>query len=142
MEMEGKFEKELKWGSYYFIYSVLLFTLTFVFFQVQFLKRFFLSNNTFIVLNLILLIYCSFKCIQEKKNLKEITFISKLIITFNMFLVHVMFHLIVFSHQDFFIIPKKELEIVKVQDDVIKNRSNSLKEIIVFIKKRIIRKKQ
>lgn len=72
-ELSQKFQVELKWGSYYFIYSIVL---SFLF---SFLSFFFLSNNNtsnlfIIFLNIILLFYFSIKCIKEKKNYKKYNF--------------------------------------------------------------------
>ena len=65
-EIKEKFEEELKWSSYYFLYSIIL-SLAFTLFQFFIIKQ--SRDNIYILFffNILLLIYFSRKCILEKK---------------------------------------------------------------------------
>src|SRR5690606_12510222 len=89
-ELSQKFQVELKWGSYYFIYSSVL---SFLF---SFLSFFLLCNdktiNLYIIfINIILLFYFSIKSIKEKKTIKNITFKLKLLIISSIFIINYLF---------------------------------------------------
>lgn len=78
-EIPGKFHKELKWGSYYFLNSFFL-GIVITFFQVFVFDNSTLIDLISIFLNLTLLVYFSLKCIKEKKNLNNVPFLSNFFI--------------------------------------------------------------
>ena len=112
-EIKEKIQTELKWSSYYFIISIIL-SFFFSFFKFLILNQ--NTDNVFILFffNILLLLYLSRKCIREKKLKKNVTFISKLIITLNIFTIYYLFNSLMYLNNDEFyqlIIPKRELEI-------------------------------
>lgn len=134
-ELSQKFQVELKWGSYYFIYSIVL---SFLF---SFLSFFFLSNNNtsnlfIIFLNIILLFYFSIKCIKEKKTIKKITFKLKLLIISSVFIINYLFISLLFTNYNQFIIPKRELEIIESKESLNKIENNILNNLLTFIKRK------
>jgi amino acid permease len=134
-ELSQKFQVELKWGSYYFIYSIVL---SFLF---SFLSFFFLSNNNtsnlfIIFLNIILLFYFSIKCIKEKKTIKNITFKLKLLIISSIFIINYLFISLLFTNYNQFIIPKRELEISESKESLNKIENNILNNLLTFIKRK------
>lgn len=134
-ESSQKFQVELKWGSYYFIYSIVL---SFLF---SFLSFFFLSNNNLsnlfiIFLNIILLFYFSIKCIKEKKTIKNITFKLKLLIISSVFIINYLFISLLFTNHNQFIIPKRELEIIESKESLNKIENNILNNLLTFIKRK------
>lgn len=134
-ELSQKFQVELKWGSYYFIYSIVL---SFLF---SFLSLFFLSNNNtsnlfIIFLNIILLFYFSIKCIKEKKTIKNITFKLKLLIISSIFIINYLFISLLFTNYNQFIIPKRELEIIESNESLNKIENNILNNLLTYIKRK------
>lgn len=134
-ELSQKFQVELKWGSYYFIYSIIL---SFLF---SYLNYFFLSNNNLsnlfiIFLNIILLFYFSIKCIKEKKTIKNITFKLKLLIISSVFIINYLFISLLFTNYNQFIIPKRELEIIESKESLNKIENNILNNLLTFIKRK------
>lgn len=134
-ELSQKFQVELKWGSYYFIYSIVL---SFLF---SFLSFFFLSNNNtsnlfIIFLNIILLFYFSIKCIKEKKTIKNITFKLKLLIISSIFIINYLFISLLFTNYNQFIIPKRELEIIESNESLNKIENNILNNLLTYIKRK------
>lgn len=134
-ELSQKFQVELKWGSYYFIYSIVL---SFLF---SFLSFFFLSNNNtsnlfIIFLNIILLFYFSIKCIKEKKTIKNITFKLKLLIISSVFIINYLFISLLFTNYNQFIIPKRELEIIESNESLNKIENNILNNLLTYIKRK------
>src|SRR5690606_15012915 len=130
-ELSQKFQVELKWGSYYFIYSIVL---SFLF---SFLSFFFLSNNNtsnlfIIFLNIILLFYFSIKCIKEKKTIKNITFKLKLLIISSIFIINYLFISLLFTNYNQFIIPKRELEIIESNESLNKIENNILNNLLTY----------
>ena len=134
-ELSQKFQVELKWGSYYFVYSMIL---SFLF---SYLNYFFLSNNNLsnlfiIFLNIILQFYFSIKCIKEKKTIKNITFKLKLLIISSVFIINYLFISLLFTNYNQFIIPKRELEIVESNEILNKIENNILNNLLTYIKRK------
>jgi amino acid permease len=134
-ELSQKFQVELKWGSYYFIYSIVL---SFLF---SFLNFFFLINNNtsnlfIIFLNIILLFYFSIKCIKEKKAIKNITFKLKLLIISSIFIINYLFISLLFTNYNQFIMPKRELEIIESNESLNKTENNILNDLLTYIKRK------
>ena len=89
-QLKEKYQTELKWASYYFIGSILM-SFLYTFIQIIILNQ---TKQTFIflmLLNIFIFIYFSFKCIGEIKREKELGFISKIIISLNVFIINYLF---------------------------------------------------
>jgi hypothetical protein len=134
-ELSQKFQVELKWGSYYFIYSIIL-SFIFSFFLFLILSENNSSNLIVIFLNIILLFYFSTKCIKEKKTIKKITFRLKLLMISSVFIINYLFISILFTSYNQFIIPKRELEIIESKESLNKIENNILNNLLTFIKRK------
>lgn len=136
-EVRGKFQTELKWASYYFIYSIIL-SFVFAFFSITIFNQSDTINSIIIVLNFLILIYCSLKCIQEKKAIKGINFFSAPICFLNIFTIYCLFNSLSFySSNTPFIIPKRELEIQETNENINEMKSNLLNDFITFVKTKL-----
>ncbi len=114
-EMLGKFHEELKWGSYYFIFSIPL-GLAIAFFQVFVFANRIFSDSLSILLSLILLVYFSSKCIAEKKIRQDVSFASKVFTISAVFGIHLLYVTLILNTNNACIIPKREIEIVEVNE--------------------------
>ncbi|MCL9770266.1 hypothetical protein NAT47_07540 [Flavobacterium sp. HXWNR69] len=133
-EIEEKFEAELKWGSYYFLYSFIL-SFVFTLFQLFFLKQ--SRDNVYIILffNLILLLFLSRKCFLEKRSKKNLNFVSKLFIILKIFFINYFFISLITIDNGDFLMPKRELEIIENEKSLNDTKSNLLNDFINFVKK-------
>ncbi|NHM04096.1 hypothetical protein [Flavobacterium celericrescens] len=133
-EIKEKFEAELKWGSYYFLYSIIL-SLAFSLFQLFILNQ--SRDNLYVLIffNLLLLIYVSRKCIHEKRYIKNVTFISKLIIILKIFSINYLFISLIGLNNGDFLLPKREFEIQETEKSLNETESNLLNDLINFVKK-------
>ena len=133
-EIKEKFEEELKWGSYYFLYSIIL-SLIFTLFQLFILKQ--SRDNVYILFffNILLFIYFSRKCILEKKSKKNVNFVSKLIIILKIFSINYFFISLITIDNGDFLMPKRELEIIENEKSLNETKSNLLNDLINFVKK-------
>lgn len=131
-ELSQKFQVELKWGSCYFIYSIIL-SFIFSFFLFLILSENNSSNLIVIFLNIILLFYFSAKCIKEKKAVKKITFRLKLLIISSVFIINYLFISLLFTSYNQFIIPKRELEIIESKESLNKIENNILNNLLTYI---------
>ena len=134
-EIKEKFEEELKWGSYYFLYSIIL-SLIFTLFQLFILKQ--SRDNVYILFffNILLFIYFSRKCILEKKSKKNVNFVSKLIIILKIFSINYFFISLITIDNGNFLIPKRELEIIENEKSLDEPKSNLINDFINFVKKK------
>ena len=80
------------------------------------------------------MLYLSRKCIREKRLKKNVTFISKLIIALNIFIIYYLFNSLIYLNDNPLIIPKKELEIQESIEEMSGSNSNFLKDFIDFVK--------
>ena len=135
-KVREKFQTELKWASYYFIYSIVL-SFAFAFFSIIIFNQSDTFNSIIIVLNFLVLIYCSLKCIQEKKVLKDISFFLAPISILNIFTIYCLFNSLLFYSSVPFIIPKRELEIHETNENVNDVKGNLLNDFITFIKTKL-----
>jgi hypothetical protein len=133
-EIKEKFEEELKWGSYYFLYSIIL-SLAFTLFQLFILKQ--SRDNIYILFffNILLLIYFSRKCILEKKSKKNVNFVSKLIIILKIFSINYFFISLITIDNGNFLMPKRELEIIENENSLDEPKSNLINDLINFVQK-------
>lgn len=133
-EIKEKFEEELKWSSYYFLYSIIL-SLAFTLFQFFILKQ--SRDNIYILFffNILLLIYFSRKCILEKKSKKNVNFVSKLIIILKIFSINYFFISLITIDNGNFLIPKRELEIIENEKSLDEPKSNLINDLINFVQK-------
>ena len=133
-EIKEKFEAELKWGSYYFLYSFIL-SFVFTLFQLFFLKQ--SRDNVYIILffNLILLLFLSRKCFLEKKSKKNLNFVSKLFIILKIFSINYFFIFLITIDNGDFLMLKRELEIIENEKSLNETKSNLLNDLINFVKK-------
>ena len=133
-EIKEKFEEELKWGSYYFLYSIIL-SLIFTLFQLFILKQ--SRDNVYILFffNILLFIYFSRKCILEKKSKKNVNFVSKLIIILKIFSINYFFISLITIDNGNFLIPKRELEIIENEKSLDEPKSNLINDFINFVQK-------
>ena len=133
-EIKEKFEEELKWCSYYFLYSIIL-SLAFTLFQLFILKQ--SRDNIYILFffNILLLIYFSRKCILEKKSKKNVNFVSKLIIILKIFSINYIFISLITIDNGNFLIPKRELEIIENEKSLDEPKSNLINDFINFVQK-------
>jgi hypothetical protein len=115
-EVKGKYEAELKWGSYYFI---LTFGSTALFTLIQFL--FWPHNYADAVvgssINILLLIYFSILCIKEKSTSDRVSFVSKALIYLRILVVKTIFVVLVISTHTAFIRPRNDFNVVDVEDN-------------------------
>jgi len=136
-KVREKFQTELKWASYYFIYSIVL-SFAFAFFSIIIFNQSDTFNSIIIVLNFLVLIYCSLKCIQEKKVIKDISFFLAPIYILNIFAIYCLFNsLLFYSNNEPFIIPKRELEIQEANENINETKSNLLNDFITFLKNKL-----
>lgn len=136
-EVREKFQTELKWASYYFIYSIVL-SFVFAFFSIIIFNQSDTINTIIIVLNFLILIYCSVKCIQEKKSIKDISLFSAPLCFLNIFTIYCLFNSLSFySSNTPFIIPKRELEIQETNENINEMKSNLLNDFITFVKTKL-----
>ena len=133
-EIKEKFEEELKWGSYYFLYSIIL-SLIFTLFQLFILKQ--SRDNVYILFffNILLFIYFSRKCILEKKSKKNVNFVSKLIIILKIFSINYFFISLITIDNGDFLMPKRELEIIENEKSLDEPKSNLINDLINFVQK-------
>ena len=133
-EIKEKFEEELKWGSYYFLYSIIL-SLIFTLFQLFILKQ--SRDNVYILFffNILLFIYFSRKCILEKKSKKNVNFVSKLIIILKIFSINYFFISLITIDNGDFLMPKRELEIIENEKSLDEPKSNLINDFINFVQK-------
>ena len=133
-EIKEKFEEELKWGSYYFLYSIIL-SLIFTLFQLFILKQ--SRDNVYILFffNILLFIYFSRKCILEKKSKKNVNFVSKLIIILKIFSINYFFISLITIDNGNFLIPTRELEIIETEKSLDEPKSNLINDFINFVQK-------
>lgn len=136
-KIEGKFQSELKWGSYFIISSFIL-SIIFNFFQALIFNQ---KINTFfilLILNVLIFFFFSFKCIQEIKHKKSISFFLSLGITFKIFVITYILNSLLITEKSPWstqiILQKNELEIQKVEEDLSDPKSNLLKDFISFLK--------
>jgi len=140
-EIKEKFETELKWSSYFFLFSI---TLSFALTLFELLIQKESGNNIHtqlfvnqLIINTIILFYFTRKCILEK-NKKVYTFPSNLIISLKIFSLNfLLIYLICFNESNYFqlIFPKRELEIQESENNLNETNSNLLKDLIIFFKK-------
>lgn len=133
-EIKKKIEIELKWGSYYFLLTVIL-AFAFTVFQYLFLAQ---NRDTIfilLILNTIILIYITRKCILETAALEKINFLSKGIVFLKLFSINYLLISLISQNNDFFIPPKRELEIIETNNSSKEPKSNFLNDFINFIKK-------
>lgn len=114
-QLSGKLHEELKWGSYYFIFSIPL-GLTVAYFQVFVFDNRVFSDSLSILSSLILLVYFSSKCIAEKKIRQDVPFMSKVFAISAVFGIHLLYVNLLLNNTNSFIIPKREIEIVEVNE--------------------------
>ena len=133
-EIKEKFEEELKGGSYYFLYSIIL-SLIFTLFQLFILKQ--SRDNVYILFffNILLLIYFSRKCILEKKSKKNVNFVSKFIIILKIFSINYLFISLITIDNGNFLVPKRELEIIENEKSLDEPKSNLINDFINFVQK-------
>ena len=132
-QLKEKYQTELKWASYYFIGSILM-SFLYTFIQIIILNQ---TKQTFIflmLLNIFIFIYFSFKCIGEIKREKELGFISKIIISLNVFIINYLFFSLISLSSGNYIISKREIEIQIATGDISDSKSNLLRDFIEFVK--------
>lgn len=134
--VKEKYQTELKWASYYFISS---FSMSFIynFFQVLIFNQTEQLSVSLLFINLIIFLYCSFKCVSEIKSEKAVSFISKLAITLNVFLINYLLISILVTSEK--IIPKREIEIEIATEELSETNTNFLNDFIEFMKVKIKR---
>lgn len=136
MEIHDKFQSELKWGSYYFITS-LIFS-----FAIAFVLGFLVDRVDYwifyltVPVYLLLFIYFLIKCIQEIRAERSVNFLSKLGIALRVYVFHSMLALLFSNSAGIFIIPKREIEIQETNETEPDTNTNSLKDLVAFIKTR------
>jgi hypothetical protein len=111
-EIHGKFHEELKWGSYYFLVSIILGFVT-AFFEVFLFDNHKFITSISILLNLTLFVYFSTECIKEKKTRSKVPFGQKIVTFTKVFGIHLMYVAIFSSSNNLCILPKRGLEIVE-----------------------------
>jgi len=133
-EIKVKFQSEIKWGSYFFIFSVLFF-IVFALIMVLVANQPEIYWFYYFVL-IVCFFYISFKCFQEIKLENNVKILSSLGIGFRIFIIHYMLSILIFN-TPMFIIPKHELEILETNEQIPDSSGNLLKSIISFIKVKI-----
>jgi hypothetical protein len=88
-----------------------------------------------LILNTILLIYTTWKCILEITALEKINFLSKGIVFLKLFSINYLLISLISQNNDFFIPPKRELEIIETNNSSKDPKSNYLKDLINYVKK-------
>ena len=133
-DVKEKFNIELKWASYSFIYSLFL-GFIFSFFEGLIPNLAQEINNVLLVLNMFILLYCSYKCLQEKKNIGNIFDFSIVNIIFYIFLGRYIFYSFLFySSAEPFIIPNRKLEVIEGKMEINEINSNLFCDFINCIK--------
>ena len=133
-DIKEKFNIELKWASYFFIYSLFL-GFIFSFFEGLIPNLAQEINNVLLVLNMFILLYCSHKCLQEKKNIGNIFDFSIVNIIFYIFLGRYIFYsLLFYSSAEPFIIPNRKLEVIEGKMEINEINSNLFCDFINCIK--------
>jgi len=135
-EIREKWHAEIKWGSYYFIFTLILS------FLISLFVVFYLSYNNIssfiaLVLYVILFVYFSIRCICEQQTQGDVTFALKVLIALRIFTLNYMFMTLMFINSSDFIIPKRELEIVETEEPVNEHNSTFIHEFFVYLKKKI-----
>jgi hypothetical protein len=136
-DTKGKFETELKWGSYYFITTLILsfiYAFLLLLIYIQYWEKFINFN---VLVYFILFAYFSFKCIQEIKHEKRVGFFSKLAIGLRIFVIQFILMSCVYNITGVFIIPKNEIEIQETNEQISNSNNNLLKDFIAFVKTKI-----
>ena len=138
-DIKVKFQTELKWSGYYFISSLII-SFTYIFFNNLIFNQ---TRQPLVILwflNIIIFLYCSYKCIVEIRREKAVSFILKLLISLNILTIYYLLYMLItidgsFSSFDStFIMPKREIEIEETTGDISDSNSNLLKDFIYFIK--------
>lgn len=111
-EIPGKFQEELKWGSYYFLISIILGFVS-AFFQVFLFENHKFIQSFSILLNLTLLVYFSSKCIQEKKIRSKMPFGHKIFTFSKVFGLYLLYVALFSSSNNLCILPKRGIEIIE-----------------------------
>jgi Ca2+/Na+ antiporter len=131
-----KLNTEVKWGSYYFIYTLFLsyLILFFVVFQLSYYN---IASFIALVLNLILFVYFSIQCIREQQTQGNVTFAAKVLIALRIFTLNYIFMTLMHINTDVFIIPRRELEIVETEEPLDEHNSNLIFDFFDFIRNKI-----
>lgn len=134
IEINEKYSVVIKW-SIYFLASSMILSFVFVFFRAIF------SNvkveNTLLILNFLVLIYCTYKCYQENKNNKISLKFSIVNLITQIFIIKYFFNFLIFYSGSPFIIPKRELEIKSGNEDLSELNSNILCDFIAYVKNKL-----
>lgn len=135
-ELREKWHTEIKWSSYYFIYTLFL-SFLISFFVVFHLSYYNIAGFIALVLNLILFVYFSIRCIREQQTQGDVTYTAKVFIALRVFALHYMFLILMFINSSDFIIPRGELEIVDTDEPVHEHNSTLLYDFFVFMRNKI-----
>ena len=139
--IKDKYHEELKWGSYFFIYSVLV-SFIFTFFILV------LSNEVedfyflFSVLQFsILLIYCSIRAVSEKQSEEKLRFFSKFWIGVKIFSIYCFFWTIIsggqfLSSYSLLMRDNGYLAVRKEEELLPDNKNTLFNEFIGFLKRK------
>lgn len=135
-ELREKWHTEIKWSSYYFIYT---FCLSFLisFFVVFHSSYYNIAGFIALVLNLILFVYFSIRCIREQQSQGNVTFTAKVFIALRVFTLNYIFTTLMFITTSDFIIPRRELEIVETEEPVYEHNSTLLYDFFAFMRNKI-----
>ena len=143
IKLVGKHETELKWASYYTIGGfVLCFLIYFILLLIPY--SYYYEDKIFYSRFIIfsgLLFYVTHKCIKEARQSKTIRFLDGFGIFFKIFFIVLFFNAILGSYGTFypynFKIYNQDFKLVFDDKEVLPdNRSNYLKDVLTFIKKR------
>ncbi|MFN3639324.1 MAG: hypothetical protein ACK4UK_00255 [Flavobacterium sp.] len=131
--LREKLHTDVKWGSYYFIYT-LFSSFLILFFVVFHLSYYNIASFIAIVLNLILFVYFSIQCIREQQTQGNVTFAAKVLIALRIFSLNYIFMTLMFINTDVFIIPRRELEIVKTKEPLNEHNSTLIHDFFDFMR--------
>lgn len=136
--LKNNIQLELKWASYYLAFAVIV---SIVFALLEILLVQYSSSLAFpkLTLNLIVLVVCIVKCLQEKQAAFRLPFLDKLKSTFNLLAFYFLLQSLLFNPTSLFIIPKKDVELRETSEDLPETYGNSLKDLLAFIQKKLHR---
>lgn len=135
-ELKEKWHTEIKWASYYFIYTLFL-SFLISFFVVFHSSYYNIAGFIALVLNLILFVYFLIRCIREQQTQGDVNLAKKVFIALRVFVLHYMFLILMFINSSDFIIPRGELEIVDTDEPVHEHNSTLLYDFFVFMRNKI-----
>lgn len=136
---KGNCHEELKWGSYFFIYSA-LFSFVFALFALALSDQAGDFYVTFSVLQYsVLLIYCSIKAISEKQSEVKLRFFAKLWMGVKVFGIYYFFWAIISGNQflsshSLLMRDNQYLFVRKEEELLPDNKDTLLNEFIKFLK--------